>query len=51
VNKFFLQVLATVLGAAIVADTALLFQFNARLARIETKLEFMPGGKVAAKNE
>ena len=42
-----MQILATAVGAAVVANTALLFQFNARLTRIETQLEYMTGGKVA----
>jgi hypothetical protein len=39
-NKFFLNVLATLMSAAIVANVAFMFKVSDRLARLETKLEF-----------
>ena len=39
VNAFVKNIFATVIAAGIVANVAILFQFNARLARIETILE------------
>lgn len=41
VNSFWKNVLASVIAAAIVALVTVLWSFNGRLARIETKLEIL----------
>lgn len=38
-NKFFLNVLATVTAAALIANVAVLFKLNERITRIETILK------------
>jgi len=38
-TKFWQQVAASLLTAALVANVALLFRFNERLARLETKFD------------
>ncbi len=47
-NTFVKNVLATVMAAAICALVAILFQFNDRLARIETKLDLATSGHTVA---
>jgi hypothetical protein len=41
ITKFFLSVLASLLTAAIVANTAVIFRMSERLTAVETKLEIL----------
>jgi hypothetical protein len=40
-NAFFKNILATVIAAAIVANVAMLFNLNERLARIEAQMQLL----------
>lgn len=41
------QILASIVGAAIVANVAFLFRVNERLARLETKIEWLTARNLA----
>lgn len=42
-TKFFLSVLASLVVAAITANTVMLFQFGERLTRLETQINYLAG--------
>lgn len=41
-NKIWLNVLSTVMAAAIIGNVTMLWKFSERLTRIETKLDLKP---------
>ena len=45
-NSFLKNILATVIAAAVVANVTVLWQFSERLARIETKLDYLPQNQI-----
>lgn len=47
-KDIFSKVIATVIAAGIIGNVVVWRQFGERLARIETKLEIMQAGKLAA---
>jgi hypothetical protein len=49
VKSFWLNVLSTVLAAALVGNVAFMFQVSNRLARLEAKFETFEGAKTLAK--
>jgi hypothetical protein len=50
-TKFTQKIFSTLISAAIVANVALLWKFNERLARIESKIEIILGEKHLSQNE